>query len=94
MRAGSLKTVLIDYRPSLLVRVMIQGRHLHDTTVAAMLGDLMGKPDDAVVTLFGSTELIFKERQHGFDAARYLAQQELPLGPGPLAREWLEIDVR
>lgn len=95
MHVGLLRTALLEYRPSLLVRFCVMGRHMSDTTIADVVSQLMGTPDGERVMLFGATDFILRECNAEFASRNdVLAQPELPFVSNAPNKDYLQIDVR
>lgn len=84
MNVGQLQNILFEYPPSLRLVVKTGQLPPMETTVAAILSRLMSLPPTELLTFFGRSDMLLRERidSSGGDAI---------IPPG---RTWLEMDMR
>jgi hypothetical protein len=84
MRVGQLQSILNEYRPSMKLIVIVEQQRLLQTTVVEMLIKLVDQPREALLTFYGRSDCIIRERGEATD----------DVAGAPPYREWLEIDLR
>lgn len=94
MRNELLRRTLSSYRPSLLIRYTEGRRHLSDTTVAELLCLTMERPPSEIVTIFGCTDFVIKERMIEHRGRNFTAQGSLDFDRAEFVpQEWIEIEM-
>jgi hypothetical protein len=81
MNVEQLKSILGEYAPSMRLVVVIEQQRLLKTTVVEMLLKLMTQPPAALLTFYGRSNVIIRERV-----------EEISLEGRQ--KKWLEIDLR
>lgn len=80
MRNEHLQSILLEYRPSMRIDILVGRKKRQETTVLEVVTRLMKEPPQSSVTILGRTDLILRERTINADR--------------PTHGEWLEMDLR
>lgn len=81
MNVEQLKSILSEYPMSLRLDVIVERTKVLETTVAEMVCKLMPEPQNELLTFFGRSNCIIRER--GFNTS-----------VAPPYKPWIEIDLR
>lgn len=84
MNVEQLKSILSEYRSSMRLVIVVERQTLLETTMVEMLLKLMPQPPTALLTFYGRSDCIIRERGEPTD----------DVAGAPPYREWLEIDLR
>jgi hypothetical protein len=84
MNVDQLRSILNEYRPSMRLDVLVDRKAKLGTTVAELMAKLIDQPPNALLTFYGLSDCIIRERGEFTD----------DVAGAPPYREWLEIDMR
>jgi hypothetical protein len=84
MNVAQLNSILMEYRPSMRVNIIVDHEPKHKTTVAELICVLMKGPSRKKIDFFGKSDCIIRERLDEKSLEQY----------GPELAQWLEIDMR